>query len=59
MRFKEIVDSGELGKIKSIRSELAIIGFGKDDIRFKYDLGGGSLMDVGSYTSVSLLNPLH
>ena len=53
------MDSGELGKIKSIRSELAIIGFGKDDIRFKYDLGGGSLMDVGSYTSVSLLNPLH
>ena len=28
--------------------------FGKDDIRFKYDLSGGSLMDIGSYNILSL-----
>jgi hypothetical protein len=28
--------------------------FGKDDIRFNYDLAGGSLMDIGSYNILSL-----
>jgi predicted dehydrogenase len=28
--------------------------FGKDDIRFKYDLAGGSLMDIGCYNILSL-----
>ena len=45
--------SGELGKIKSVVAEyavphlLALLVFEKNDIRFQYALGGGSLMDVG------------
>ncbi|KAI1324103.1 hypothetical protein F5Y16DRAFT_315844 [Xylariaceae sp. FL0255] len=29
--------------------------FGADDIRFKYDLGGGALMDLGAYTASVLV----
>ncbi|KAK0470779.1 NAD(P)-binding protein [Armillaria novae-zelandiae] len=51
-RAKDILDSGELGKIKSISTTLMLhAGFmSADDIRFKYDLGGGAMMDVGTYT---------
>lgn len=50
-RIKEIVASGSLGPIKSIHTSLALApGMIKDnDIRFSYDLGGGSLMDCGCY----------
>ncbi|KAH7907630.1 hypothetical protein BJ138DRAFT_460302, partial [Hygrophoropsis aurantiaca] len=51
-RAKAILDSGELGAIKSIYASLAfprgIIG-GDNDIRVKYDLGGGAMMDCGCY----------
>lgn len=49
-RAKIILNSGELGKIKSITTHMS---FSKGmiakpgDIRFDYDLGGGSLMDLG------------
>ncbi|TFY74049.1 hypothetical protein EWM64_g9963, partial [Hericium alpestre] len=48
---KEILDSGELGEIQSMEVSLAIpAGFFKDDdIRLKYDLGGGAMMDMGCY----------
>ncbi|THH12823.1 hypothetical protein EW146_g7337 [Bondarzewia mesenterica] len=51
-RVKEIVDSGELGQIKSIESSLTIpSGLLKDDdIRLSYNLGGGAMMDMGCYT---------
>lgn len=51
-RLKEIVDSGELGEIKTIETSLALPrGFIKDDdIRLSYDLGGGAMMDMGCYT---------
>ncbi|KAI0316017.1 NAD-P-binding protein [Amylostereum chailletii] len=51
-RAKEIVDSGELGTLTQIDTSLAIPqGFIKDDdIRLSYDLGGGSMMDMGCYT---------
>ncbi|TDL23991.1 NAD(P)-binding protein [Rickenella mellea] len=52
-RVKGIVDSGDLGKLKSISAKLAIPGqmkaFNDDDIRFKYELGGGIMMDMGCY----------
>jgi len=50
-RFTEILQSGELGNIKSAKSELKLPGgwFSKDDIRYNFDLGGGALMDMGVY----------
>ncbi|KAF9463338.1 NAD(P)-binding protein [Collybia nuda] len=58
-RVKAILDSNELGTIKSISVALtAPAGTLKsDDIRWQYDLGGGSAMDPGSYT-VNLLHYL-
>ncbi|KAK7043766.1 hypothetical protein VNI00_008378 [Paramarasmius palmivorus] len=51
-RMKAILDNNELGAIKSISAHLtAPEGTAKsDDIRWKYELGGGSTMDPGSYT---------
>ncbi|KAF8500528.1 NAD(P)-binding protein [Gautieria morchelliformis] len=50
-RLAEIVKGGELGKVKAVKSALAIPRglIGDDDIRFDFDLGGGSLMDMGVY----------
>ncbi|KAJ7272286.1 NAD(P)-binding protein [Mycena rebaudengoi] len=52
IRTKEIIESGELGAVKSTLTSLAMpppmIKAG--DIRFDYSLGGGALMDMGSYT---------
>lgn len=48
-RVKEILDSNELGAIKSVEATMSLSkGFiGDDDIRFKLDLGGGAMMDAG------------
>ncbi|KAJ3979019.1 NAD(P)-binding protein [Lentinula detonsa] len=58
-RVKAILDSKELGEVKSISATLsAPEGTAKaDDIWWKYELGGGSTMDPGSYT-VNVLNYL-
>ncbi|TFK74985.1 NAD(P)-binding protein [Pluteus cervinus] len=50
---KAILDSGELGAIKSLAVTLAVSKgtfSPATDIRFNYDLGGGALMDMGCYT---------
>ncbi|EGN98488.1 hypothetical protein SERLA73DRAFT_183526 [Serpula lacrymans var. lacrymans S7.3] len=50
-RVKDIINSGELGKIKHISASLAIpkgIITG-NDIRLDYNLGGGAMMDCGCY----------
>lgn len=51
-RLKAIVDGGELGAVKHISTSLAIPKgiMGPGDIRYKYELGGGALMDMGCYT---------
>lgn len=53
-RLKEIIQSGELGKVKTVISELEVPWgfFPRDDVRFEFDLGGGSLMDMGVYPYV-------
>ncbi|KZW00995.1 NAD(P)-binding protein, partial [Exidia glandulosa HHB12029] len=50
-RLKEIVRSGELGKVLSLDGAMSIPRglMSKDDIRFNYDLGGGAMMDMGTY----------
>ncbi|KAJ6519122.1 NAD(P)-binding protein [Mycena sanguinolenta] len=51
-RVKAILDSNELGDIKTISASLtAPAGTAPDgDIRWSYELGGGSTMDPGCYT---------
>lgn len=49
LRVKEIVDSKEIGNLTRVEATLNIgKGIIKDgDIRYVYELGGGSLMDLG------------
>ena len=54
LRIIEIVRSGELGPIKQIGASLCIPYPLPGDIRYRLDLAGGALMDVGAYT-VSML----
>ncbi|KZP30646.1 NAD(P)-binding protein, partial [Athelia psychrophila] len=50
-RVKDILDSGELGPIKTMYGSFALPqGFvGADDINFQYALGGGALIGCGCY----------
>lgn len=56
-RVKEIISSGELGKIKHIEAQFCFLLPSPGNIRFKYDLAGGALMDCGCYP-VSLIRHL-
>ena len=56
-RVKEIISSGELGKIKHIEAHFCFLLPVPSNIRFRYDLAGGSLMDAGCYP-VSLIRHL-
>lgn len=48
-RTVDLVAAGELGNLKLIRSAFAFNVQDPGNIRLQADLGGGSLMDVGSY----------
>jgi predicted dehydrogenase len=49
-RIKQIVDSGEIGRIRSLRGAFSFNNAGdKNNIRYRADWGGGSLYDVGCY----------
>ncbi|MEY9943019.1 Gfo/Idh/MocA family protein [Kitasatospora sp. GAS1066B] len=48
-RMREIVDSGELGPVRSIEVAMCFPLPSFDDIRYSYPLGGGALMDAGCY----------
>ncbi|KAI1797118.1 NAD(P)-binding protein [Ganoderma leucocontextum] len=54
-RVREIVASGELGKVMCVVSRFVIptlispLLFEKGDARFRYDLGGGCMTDMGVY----------
>jgi len=56
-RIKEIIASGELGKIQHIDAQFGFLLPSPNNIRFKYDLAGGALMDCGCYP-VSLIRYL-
>lgn len=47
---KELVDSGKIGEIHLLRSSFGFSSLAPGDIRFQNDLGGGALLDVGTYT---------
>jgi xylose dehydrogenase (NAD/NADP) len=48
-RARELVQSGTLGKVSLLRGTLDFYLDRPDDVRWKPELGGGSLWDVGSY----------
>ena len=48
-RVKDIYRSGILGTIRSIEAAFDVPVTGSDDIRMKYETGGGVTMDIGCY----------
>ena len=48
-RLLAIVKSGEIGEVIKVESSLLIPMPDKEDLRLKFDLAGGSMMDVGCY----------
>jgi predicted dehydrogenase len=49
LNVHEIVVSGQLGKIKLVRGSFTYPGTDPDNYRWKPEMGGGSLWDVGCY----------
>ena len=50
LRLKEIVDSGVIGEVKTIRTAFTYDGLDPSNIRAIYELGGGGLYDLGPYS---------
>jgi predicted dehydrogenase len=48
-RALEVVRSGELGQVQRIETSMCIPMPMRSDIRFRLDLSGGAMMDVGCY----------
>lgn len=49
LKAKEIVDSGQLGKLQLIKGHFTFTLTREGDIRLQKELGGGSIWDVGCY----------
>ena len=47
--MREIVESGELGRLHHIETWLCAPIPNKSDIRYQFELAGGAMMDMGSY----------
>lgn len=56
-RIKEIIKSGEIGAVRHIAAQFSFMLPAPNNIRFKYNLAGGALMDCGCYP-VSLIRYL-
>jgi len=48
-RIKDVIQSGELGRLKRIEARFCFLLPSPGNIRFRYDLAGGALMDTGCY----------
>lgn len=48
-RMQTIINSGELGTIQSVEGHFHTLLRQRNDIRLKYALGGGAMMDLGCY----------
>ncbi|MEY3387637.1 MAG: hypothetical protein RI944_410 [Actinomycetota bacterium] len=55
IRIKELVDSGIIGKITEIDASFTYDGLDPQNIRAIPELGGGSLYDLGPYSTVAPL----
>lgn len=49
VRAKELVESGILGEVRTIRSFFSYFNDDPENVRNKPDIGGGGLMDIGCY----------
>jgi xylose dehydrogenase (NAD/NADP) len=49
LKVEEMVKDGELGRIRLVRGSFTFLMTEPDDYRWKPELGGGSLWDVGCY----------
>ncbi len=47
---KQQIQANSIGKIRCFRSSFGFPPFTSDNIRYKRELGGGSLLDAGAYT---------
>jgi predicted dehydrogenase len=56
-RMKNVVESGELGRLRDIETSFCIPFPSPGNIRFDYALGGGATMDTGCY-AISMLRHL-
>jgi xylose dehydrogenase (NAD/NADP) len=50
LRIKQLVDSGIIGKVNSIRTAFTYDGLSDENIRAFPELGGGGLYDLGPYS---------
>ena len=50
-RIIEIIDGGEIGKLEHVETWMCIPLLLPGDIRYRLELAGGAMMDVGSYTT--------
>ncbi len=59
VKAMEIIQSGELGKLKTVRSDFAFNGeYNPDNRLYNIALGGGSLLDIGIYPVFAALTSL-
>jgi predicted dehydrogenase len=56
-RIRQILAEGELGAVQHVEVEMCIPLLKPGDIRFRYELGGGAMMDIGCY-AVSMVRLL-
>src|SRR5690349_8040198 len=47
--MKEVINSGEIGKIQKIEARFGFLNPNLSNIRYQYDLAGGAQMDAGCY----------
>ncbi len=48
-KVREIIESGKLGKVKMVHGSFTFVMTNQDDIRWRPEMGGGSLWDIGCY----------
>ncbi len=48
-RVRELLDAGEIGELRSFSASFGIPALPADDVRYRPELGGGALLDVGVY----------
>jgi predicted dehydrogenase len=48
-RMREILRAGEIGEVRHVEAATCIPLLIPGDIRFRYELAGGALMDIGAY----------